>query len=424
MRRLFLLLPVVVIAINLFLVFPAYAQENTPDPAGQRIELEELATRAESAVIRAEIALEQADKAVGISMDMFGLFEVMFGILGVVLPILVFLGGFMGFRRLESASGELRAAQARFEEDMHKRAIELEILRDSIKVSVQQQREAAARASLALSLLPLGERQYRAQDYSGALDTYRRALELDPDNPIIHYRMGYVYTQSGELELAAESLDRSLELDPEFMPSVAARGYVYRRLGDKMEMSIERDITHNKAEEKFLQALNVFPKLMDEDGESWWGSLGGLYRRRGQVEQAIHAYERCAEVTPHSSYPFSNLALLYTVTHNRARMLETYKRVEQLAWGEVQAEVDNYWAYADLVTARLALGKIKEAEEVLETALGTTPSDSPYTLEMLLDTLHRLTEALNPDERPPIERVMERIRQYKDKHMEILANNK
>ena len=424
MRRPFLFLSFVLIAISSLLVLPVYAQESTPNPTDQSVELEELALRAEDALTRAEYTLDQADKAVGLAGDMFGLFEVMSGMLGIALPILVFLGGFLGFRRLETASGELRAAQSRFEEDMHKREIELETLRDSIKLSVQQQREAAARASLALSLLPLGERQYRAQDYSGALDTYSRALELDPDNPIIHYRMGYVYTQSGELELAARFLDRSLELDPEFMPSVAARGYVYRRLGDKMETGIERDMTHNKAEEKFLQALNVFPKLMDEDGESWWGSLGGLYRRRGQIEQAIHAYERCAAITPHSSYPFSNLALLYTMTHNRARMLETYKRVEQLAWGEVQAEVDNYWAYADLVTARLALGKIKEAEEILETALATTPSDSPYTLEMLLDTLRRLTEALNPDERPPIEHVMGRIRQYKEKHMQTLAANK
>ena len=96
-------------------------------------------------------------------------------------------------------------------------------------------------------------------------------------------------------------------------------------------------------------------------------------------------------------------------------MVETYKRVEQLAWREVQADVDNYWAYADLIVARLAQGKIKETEEILDTALRTAPVDSPYTLESLLDTLNRLSGALEPGERTPVTRVMEYIRRYADK---------
>jgi tetratricopeptide (TPR) repeat protein len=188
---------------------------------------------------------------------------------------------------------------------------------------------------------------------------------------------------------------------------MAALGYVYRRMGDQMEAGVEQDMMYNKAEQNFLKALKDSPKLMDEDSESWWGSLGGLYRRRGQIKQAIQAYERCAEVTPHSSYPFSNLALLYMQTHDREKMLKTYQRVEKLA------EVDNYWAYADLIVARLALGKVKETEDILETALETAPPDSPYTLESLLDTLSRLHQAVEPDKRPSIERIMAQIRHFR-----------
>jgi tetratricopeptide (TPR) repeat protein len=89
--------------------------------------------------------------------------------------------------------------------------------------------------------------------------------------------------------------------------------------------------------------------LVDDDGEAWWGSLGGLYRRRGQTEQAIKAYERAAEVTPHSSYPFSNLAMLYMRTKDHESMMKMFKRVERIAHAETQAEVDTYWAYADLL---------------------------------------------------------------------------
>ncbi|MBL8157837.1 MAG: hypothetical protein JNM70_27110 [Anaerolineae bacterium] len=64
----------------------------------------------------------------------------------------------------------------------------------------------------------------------------------------------------------------------------------------------------------------------------------------------------------------------------------------------MQADVDNYWAYADLLTARLALAKIKEAEEVLTSVLEVAPKDSPYVFESLLDTLRRLQQVLAADQ--------------------------
>lgn len=372
------------------------------------------AERAEAAAANAEAAVGEAEDAIGLAGDLFGLFEAMSGAVGLVVPFLAVAAGLVGFSRLESAQSELRESRERFERDVQRREAELDALRDELERTAAQQRELATKSSLALALLPLGERQYRAQDYTGALDTYERALQLNPDNPITHYRMGYVYTQSGKFDEAMQHLQRSLELDPEFAPSFATLGYVYRRQADKLQPSIERDQLYNQAEENFLKALNRYPKLMDEDNESWWGSLGGLYRRRGQIEQAIRAYERCTQITPNSSYPFSNLALLYMQTGDRERMMQTYQRVEQLAASEVQADVDNYWAYADLIVSRLALGKYKEVDQILQPALETAPSDSPYTLDSLIDTLNRLAAVLTPQEKQPIQGIIAYIRKFRE----------
>ncbi len=420
------------ILIALMLVFGVFsasimAQEDQPAPP---VETDDPALRAEEAALRAEeilaeaeavleetrIIKEEAGNAFETASSMFGLFEAMSGAVGLVVPFLAVVAGLLGLGRLENAQNELRKAREQFEEDIRLKEGQLDKLREELQASAAEQREIAGKASLALALLPLGERQYRAQDYKGALDTYERALRLDPNNPIIHYRMGYVFTQSGELERAEYHFTTSLELDPEFSPSRVARGYVYRRMGDKLQSdNIERDIMYNKAEENFLHGLREATKLIDEDGESWWGALGGLYRRRGQISQAIMAYRRGAEVTPHSSYPFSNLALLYMQTRDRDQMLDTYKRVEQLAWNEVQADVDNYWAYADLIVSRLALGKVKQTEDILETALSTAPVDSPYALESLLETLQRLAEVVDPRDRAPIEHVVSYIEGFRER---------
>lgn len=403
--------------------------QDSPTPAPTEEALAGLVNRAEAAALKAESAAESArqyaDSSINLATGLFGLFEGITGIAGLVIPALAIVAGFVGLNRLNSAQRDLEqtrqrvetdlaAALKRFEDELNAKQRELDALRDELASSAQEQRDDAAKASLAQSLLPLGERQYRSQDYVGALDTYKRALALDPDNLIIHYRMGYVYTQSGQLYSAEEHLRRALEIDPEFAPAMAALGYVYRRMGENMPEGVERDLMLNRAEDKMLSALKLSPKLVDDDGESWWGSLGGLYRRRGQIEQAIAAYERATEVTPHSSYGFGNLALLYVHKQDVPRMKAMYKRVEKLAWGEVQADVDNYWAYADLLTSRLALGMVREAEEILDTVLETAPADSPYTLESLIDTLTRLAKVLDEKERQPVERVIAYTRAFLD----------
>jgi tetratricopeptide (TPR) repeat protein len=412
--------------ILLFWGSAALAQE-TPPPTDLAERVEAAAAQAEEAANDAstsadlaqqyaEIASQKSDDLIGMANDLLALFQNVTAVAGVIIPLLAVVAGIVGIGRLNSAQQELsesrmkfeqemEAARARLEKETQEKEAQLNALRDELTRSTSN-------ATLALSYLPLGEGQYKSGDYMGALDIYLRALGLDENNPIIHYRLGYVYTQSGRLEEAEHHLKRALEIDNKFSPAMAVLGYAYRRIGEKMETGIERDKMLNSAERLLQEGLTISPKLVDDDGESWWGSLGGLYRRRGQIDQAIYAYDKAGEVVPNSSYAFSNLALLYMQKGNREKMIETYYKVEKLAFNEVQAEVDNYWAYADLLTARLALGKLAEAEATIEQVFTTAPEDSPYALESLMDTLGRLASVLEAELAAHVRDYIERIRIY------------
>lgn len=411
---------------SLISVLPLLAQDVTPTPfptiavpqqfampdalATQVFEnAEKAANAAEDSQRYAEEAASQVSTQLDTANDLLGLFQNVTAVSGILIPLLALVGALVGINRLNEAQKELEDAKNRLEQEMSEKRDELQRVREDLEVSARLQRENAAKTNLALSLLPLGERQYRAQDYTGAISTYRRALELDPDSVVTHYRLGYVYTQSGSLEEAQNHLTRALEIEPDFGPALACLGYVNRRIGEKMPQGIEREQKLNYAESLLLEALAASPKLIDEDGEAWWGSLGGLYRRRGQINEAINAYAKAAEATPHSSYAHSNLALLYAQVRDVEQMLRTYERVEQLAWGEVQGKIDNYWGFADLLTARLALGKVQGAEEALVAVFRTAPVESPYAFESLLDTLKRLQLALGDDRSGHIVSFIKRI---------------
>lgn len=390
--------------ILLLLLGPAVrAQEETDLPA--------LATEVARQIDDVQELADQASSDVDNAFSLLGLLEAF----SFVVTIVGGAAAIFGVTRFISAQQDLQEARKRFDEEIassrERLSRETEQRQREFADLREQLERSTSNATLALSFLPLGESQYKSGDFKGAIDIYQRALRLDPQNPIINYRIGYASTQSGLLEEAEHYLQQALATEPDFAPALAALGYVYRRRGEKMDEGIERVTILNKAENNLVRALSLSPKLVDADGESWWGSLGGLYRRRGQIDQAIFAYTQAAEVTPNSSYAFSNLALLYMQKNNRSRMLETYEQVEKLAADEVQADVDNYWAYTDLVTSRLALGKLPEAENALDRVFTTTPDDAPYVLEALLDTLSRLADVLNSPQGDSVSEFCVRIKQ-------------
>jgi tetratricopeptide (TPR) repeat protein len=358
--------------------------------------------------------VETAQQQIDNVFNLLGLFEA----LGVTITVVGGAAALFGVTRFISAQNQLKEAREGFEREMvasrerleqqsQEKEAQLDYLRTELKRSTSN-------ATLALSYLPLGESQYRTGDFPGAVDIYRRALELDNNNPVIHYRMGYVLTQYGKLEDAEKHLKAALEIEPEFAPALASLGYVYRRRGEKLPEGIERASHLSKAESLLVQALDLSPRLVDEEGESWWGSLGGLYRRRGQINEAIYAYNQAAIVIPKSSYAFSNLALLYTQQNDRAKMLETYQHVRSLAQAEVQADVNNYWAYADLLTARLALGDTDNLQSLIHSLFVTAPMDSAYALESLIEALQRLGKVLadDPTRKQSIDDTIDRINQH------------
>lgn len=279
----------------------------------------------------------------------------------------------------------------------------------NIETSLEQQRLTAAQAALALTLLPQAERQYRAKDLASALDTYQRALALNEANPLVHYRVGYIHAQRAQFDQAEKHLERALALAPDFSPAVAALGYVCRRRADAARPGAEQEKLRFMAEEKLRAALRQSPRLLDEDGESWWAALGSLYRSAGSARRALRAYQEAAAVTPYSAYPLGNLALLRGSAGDTAAMLDTLRDVERLARAEIQAAPDDYWPYADLLLARLGLGKIQEAEETLRTALRLLPPAVPHAAAGLEKALTTLAELL-PDSAATIADVIAHLR--------------
>jgi tetratricopeptide (TPR) repeat protein len=429
MSRLFLIL--LILFVCLLVISPSLAQEATLEAVDPAVR------RAEAAAERAEVLSERAARSASDASAYLGIFEsigTFIGfITGLVIPALAVVGGFVGISRLNSAQKELSDASEGFKREfellrddltneLRAKQDELDRLQKEINRSAELERDKSNKATLSLSLLPLGERQYRIKDFTGALNTYKRALSLDPHNPIIYYRLGYVYTQNGKLDEAIEQLQKALELDPTFVEALANLGYVLRRKAEKMPITdVKRGEMLGDAESKMRRALATSPSLVDEDGESWWGSLGGLHRRRGQIDDAIEAYTRARDVTKQASYPLVNLGLLYLYKRNREAMLETYRRAERVATRRTLADMTDFWSWADLLVSQIALGKITEANDTLESMFAAVPEGALWMVGMPQDTLQEMLGLTTPEHVKQIQVFINAMQNYCDTRQGVKA---
>ena len=357
--------------------------------------------------------LADADRALDQAFNLLGLLESF----GFVVTVVGGAAAIFGVTRFIAAQNQLRDSRQKFEEEIasSRRLLQEETrqreeafatLQGSLQGALEKSTGDATRA---LSFLPLGERQYRSGDLRGARAIYERALQLDPRNPVINYRMGYACSQAGALDEAEAFLRQALASEPDFAPALASLGYVYRRRAEQLPQGVERARAFNEAERHLTQALALLPNLVDDDGESWWGSLGGLYRRRGQLPEAVHAYREAARVTPASSYAYVNLALLGMQQDGADAMRDTWRQAQQLAAAETRADVDNYWGYADLVTTSLALGEREQAEEALTSFFRTIPAEAGQVPQVLCESLEQLAASLPEERRAAVQAAIGRI---------------
>lgn len=286
--------------------------------------------------------------------------------------------------------------------------------------AVQKARLEAEKSFEVLSLLLLAEQQVRARNRASAITTLNKAYDIDPHNQTTNYLLGYLYVGRKAFDTAIEHLERALRVDPNFAPALAAMGLAQRRMGDTLNdpsEEMKRRQLYAQAEFNLSKALEADPSLIDADDESYFGTLGGLYRRQGRLEDALRAYEDAVRITPTNSYPVVNLATLYKKLGHEAEAKRMYARVIELT----EAILDDYpgdtWARLDLAQALLTIGQkeaaLKQFDNVIERITETSSleaakgvldflSDTPQPIDGIEDAREKLQAAIkNLQENPP-----------------------
>jgi tetratricopeptide (TPR) repeat protein len=135
----------------------------------------------------------------------------------------------------------------------------------------------------------------RSEKLSQALEYYRQATNLSPQNAQLFNEWGQVYYILGDQEKALEKYQHSLSVDQEYHETYILLGDLYLNMKEL-----------DKAAEAYSKVLELNPGTVQAHS-----SLSYIYAQQGKLQEAVEENLRVLELSPNDYASHKNLALLY-----------------------------------------------------------------------------------------------------------------
>ncbi len=143
----------------------------------------------------------------------------------------------------------------------------------------------------AYSFLRAGMANERTGNYPGAVRSYRRGLEVEPENPELLNSLGFALFQQGMSQEAVAAFEKALAADPKHWKAHNNMALASIDLGE-LEL----------AEAHYRESLAIEPQ------PAIYNDLGFVLERQGLTQEAAEMYRKSLELDPESASAQFNLA--------------------------------------------------------------------------------------------------------------------
>jgi len=239
-------------------------------------------------------------------------------------------------------------------------------------------------------LLDAGSMLSQAQDWPAAVETYSRALELDPNNAVAHNALAYAYVQQGDLDQAITEYLTLINLLPNDYINYKNLAIVYSQRGQEDEAVRRANEALALAPEKQKPSLEAL--LAQLEGGQVISSPEDTQRLQELLDQgtaqlqaedwpaAVDTYNQILVLDPASGQAHSALAYVYARQGNLDQAI-----AESLA--VISLLPDDYNSYKNLAILYRQQGMMEEAIGAAEKALALAPEQDKEALRTFIEQL-------------------------------------
>jgi len=181
----------------------------------------------------------------------------------------------------------------------------------------------------AVSLNISADKLYQYGDIDGAIDEFKRALAVDPQNVNVQNSLGVCYGVQGKLDLAIDAFETAIRLDPEDVMATYNLGLAHLKQGDREKalglflqahsLDVENpEVAYQIAvccreKDQTDAALEYLEKAArnTRKGAHIFQALGECYLEKEMIQEAAKAYEKAIRQNPTDAKTLSALGYLY-----------------------------------------------------------------------------------------------------------------
>ena len=215
------------------------------------------------------------------------------------------------------------------------------------------QQAVAAKGDIAYYHSNLGEMLRLSGRPKEAIESGRRAIELDPNHPSALSNLGIAYFDNGDYESAEQCYRRALALDPDFAEA-------YSNLGNVLRTTKRLD----EAVTAYNRAIELKPNYAEA-----YNNLGTTLRDQKKAAESEPIYRKALALKGEDPPTLNNLALALME-------LDREEEAVQILTRSTALDPRNGRTYIYLGSALFSLERIEEAEAALGRALSLIPDDA------------------------------------------------
>ncbi|EGC31666.1 hypothetical protein DICPUDRAFT_39606, partial [Dictyostelium purpureum] len=237
----------------------------------------------------------------------------------------------------------------------------------------------------------MGVTFYENGDSKMALESYKRALELNPIYPEALCNVGVIYKNLGEILPAIEYYQRALQFNPNYLLVKNNLAIAYNDLGTQTKMKgdlvqskryYKKSLFYNSkhaetyynlgvlnSEQRKIEKAIVNYELAIHFNSNYTealNNLGVIYKDLDNIEQSIHYYQMALKSNPKFSQSLNNLAVIFTM---QGKMKEAKQQIK-LAVKECPSYAE---AYNNLGVIYRDIGKMDHSIKSYEACIQLSP---------------------------------------------------
>jgi serine/threonine protein kinase/Tfp pilus assembly protein PilF len=185
----------------------------------------------------------------------------------------------------------------------------------------------------------------QARDYS------RKAMDSGRTHPDVFITDGMIQLGTGDYDAAVNSYRRALQMDPANADAHRGLSAAYAQLG-----------MIDEAEEILKRAIRLRPSNW-----SGYNQLGSFYINQGRFSESIPAFEKVIELIPNSSMGYSNLGVAYYYLDDHQKTIELFNKAIEIE--------PIHFVYTNLGTLYFYQSDFEQSARMYENALNMSDQD-------------------------------------------------